>query len=299
MIDGDCLAAFLAIAQERSFSRAADRLGIAQSVASKRLRRLEDLLETQLVDRRIRTDVRLTRVGQLYLPEAIETLARLEKAERSGRSLGRGSGGPLRIGFVFSAAMNGTLPTLLAGLCEAFPDLQLQPRLMDTPEQLASLDAGMLDLALVRTRPSYPPGCLARKVHAEGLVVCLSSGHRLAGSTFLAPEDLSAECFIVPQFHEEVGLIDSIRRVAKAGGFAMPPIIRTGDFVTAACLASTGQGIVLAPASLANLKLDGVLFREVVGFGEQLATMIVHRADAPGEAMQKVASLFRKTDARM
>ena len=292
MIDGDCLAAFVAIAEERSFSRAADRLGIAQSVASKRLRRLEDQLAAQLVDRRVRTDVRLTRIGRLYLPDARETLTRLEKAERTGRSLGRGGSGPLRIGFVFSAAMNGTLTTLLTGLCDAFPDLQLQPRLMETPEQLAALEAGQLDMALLRPRPSYPGECHAREIHAESLMLCLATGHPLANRGPLAPGVLAGQCFIVPQFHEQTGLIDNIRDLAAAGRFDLPPIIRTGDFVTAACLASTGQGIVLAPASLSNLNVNGICFRTLVDFDERLATVLVHRSDAPGDAMRKAASLF-------
>ena len=292
MIDGDCLAAFVAIADERSFSRAADRLGIAQSVVSKRLRRLEDQLAARLVDRSVRTDIHLTRVGRLFLPEARETLARLSKTERTGRNLARGSTGPLRMGFVFSAAMNGTVATILTGLRGEYPDLQFQPRLMETPAQLAALDSGSLDLALVRPRPSYPDGCHAYEVHSEGLVVCLSPHHPLSAETLLTPSQLSGQCFIVPQFHEQVGLIDSIRRLAKAGNFDMPPIVRTDDFVTAACLASAGDGIVLAPASLANLGLDGVLYCEMADYGERLKTILIHRADAPEQAIQTVLSQF-------
>lgn len=64
MIDGDGLNAFVAIAETHSFSRAADRLGLVQSVVSKRLKRLEDQLGAVLVDRAIRTRSTLTRVGE-------------------------------------------------------------------------------------------------------------------------------------------------------------------------------------------------------------------------------------------
>lgn len=292
MIDGDCLATFVAIAEERSFSRAADRLGVAQSVISKRLRRLEDQLATQLVDRSTRTDIRLTRIGRIFLPEAMETLAQLHKAERTGRNLARGCSGPLRIGYVFSAAMNGTLTTVLGGLREALPDMEFQPRLMETPEQLAALDAGMLDMGLLRPRPSYPPGCQAREVHQESLVLGLSSRHRLAGQSSLTPPMLASERFIVPQFHEQVGLIDCLRRLAAAGRFAMPSVIQTADFVTAACLAATGDGIVLAPASLANFNLSGLAFQQVAGFNEFLTIALVMRMDAPEEARRTANGFF-------
>lgn len=294
MIDGDCLATFIAIAEERSFSRAADRLGTVQSVVSKRLRRLEDQISAELVDRSLRSDIRLTRIGRLFLPGAIETLAQMRKVERTGRNLSRGCSGPLRIGFVFSAAMNGTLITVLAGLREALPELDIQPRLMETPEQLAALDAGELDMGLMRPRPSYPKDCTVQEVHSEPLMLCLSLRHPLAETHSLTPAMLAGERFIVPQFHEQVGLIDSLRSLARAGGFAMPLIRRTADFVTAACLAAAGDGIVLAPASLSHFQLDGLAFRPVTVFDEVLKIILVTRSDAPEEAVRIVRTLLAR-----
>lgn len=281
MIDPDSLAAFVAVAQQRSFSRAADVLSITQSMVSKRLRRLEDLLDTRLIDRSLRHDIRLTRTGELFFPEALETLGRLEHAERTGRNLGRGSAGPIRIGFIFSAAMNGTATAIFSELRRTLPELHIQPRLMGTPEQMAALKSGHLDMALIRPRPSYPEGCHATEVHSEGLVTCLSSDHPLTAADQLTPKQLAGEHIIVPQFHEEVGLIDTIRKLAVWGGFEMPPIIRTGDFVTATILASAGSGIVLAPQSLMRLNIEGVAYRQIAEFPERLQTMLVYRIDAP------------------
>ncbi|MFC3422529.1 LysR family transcriptional regulator [Rhizorhabdus histidinilytica] len=218
MIDGEGLAAFIAVADLRSFSRAADRLGIAQSVVSKRLRRLEDQIGAQLIDRSVRTDIRLTRIGAAFLPEASEAFAKLTATERLGWNLGRGSSGPLQIGFVFSAAISGVLGRILSALRKELPDLRLVPRLMETPEQLAALDAGRLDIGLIRPRPSYPARCRALQAHCEDLVVCLSAEHPLSAQAALSPRQLADQRFIVPQFHEQVGLIDNIRRLAEAGG---------------------------------------------------------------------------------
>lgn len=286
MIDGDGLNAFVAVAETGSFSRAADRLGLVQSVVSKRLKRLEDQLGTVLVDRAIRTRSTLTRVGELYLPEAKATLAQLERAEWTGRNLGRGKAGPLRIGYVFSAAMNGTLGKVLSSLNSAMPDLEVQPRLMETPEQLIALEAGRLDLGLLRPRPAYPPRCFARDVHEEPLVACMAARHPLAAEKALTPAMLANERFILPQFHEHVGLIDSLHRLAAAGGFAIAGIERTADFVTAACLAASGYGIVLAPVSLKNLSIDALVFREIFRFDERVKTTLVYRFDAPQQAME-------------
>lgn len=284
MLEPHCLAVFVAIAEERSFSRAADRLGIAQSVASKRLRRLEDHLCAVLLDRSIRSNVRLTRIGELFLPEARATLAGLRRAEQSCRNLARGRAGPFRIGFVFSAAMNGTLTKMLSGLRAVFPELCLEPQLMETPEQLSALEEGLIDVGLLRPRPSYPQDCSVRIVHEERLITGLALHHPLAAHLELTPPQLMGSEFILPQFHEDVGLVDSARRLAEAGHFTTPNIIRTDDFVTAACLAATGDGIVLAPASLARLAIEGICFRPFRDFDDRLTTVMVMRRDAPAEA---------------
>lgn len=284
MIDGDSLRAFVAIAEHRSFSRAADRLGIVQSVISKRLRRLEDQLGASLIYREVKSDIRLTHVGQLYLPEARETLAQLTKAERIGRNLARGSMGPVNIGYIFSAAMNGTLNRLLRTLRASSGELELRPRLLETPQQIEELEAGLLDVGLMRPRPAYPARCHAAIVHREPVLLCLSADHPLGQQPSLVPASLAKERFIVPQFHEQVGLIYSLRRLAKAGKFVLSDPVRTDDFVTAASLAAAGDGVVLAPASLANLRLEGLAFRTLDGFDGSLASALVWRADMPDHA---------------
>lgn len=281
MIDGDCLLAFVAIAEQRSFSRAADRLGIAQSVISKRLLRLEDQLGAALIDRRLKSDIRLTRTGRIFLREAQDTLSQLFRAERLGRNLARGTSGPINIGYIFSAAMSGSLTHLLGKCRSLSPDLQLRPQLMDTPAQLTELESGTLDLGLMRPRPSYPPDCEAITVHQEPVLLCLASTHPLAGQTSVHSRTLGGERFIVPQFHEKVGLIDSLRELSEAGGFPMPALTRTDDFVTAAALAAAREGIVLAPASLTNLKMDGLIFLPLADFDCSLATVLVYRGDLP------------------
>lgn len=292
MVDPQGIEVFVAIAQERSFSRAADRLGIAQSVVSKRLRRLEDVFHGPLINRSVKTSISLTRIGELFLPKALEALDFFDRIDRSASNLGRGLSGPLRLGFVFSAAMNGTLTRALTALRQFAPEIKVEARLLETPEQLSELEHGRLDLGFLRPRPSYPTGCSSQIVHSEQLIVGVSAGSDLAVKPGIAPADLAGREFYVPQFHERVGLIDLIRQLSAAGKFAMPPIVRTGDFVTAVCLASAGNGVVVAPASLANLKLDGLSYREIDGFPAHIATALVSHQEAPDHAMNVLRAAF-------
>ena len=281
MIDGEELAAFVAVAETRSFVKAGDRLGIAQSAVSKRLRQLEDRIGAELVDRSNRRAIDLTRLGNLYLAEARETLGRLETAERIGRNLGRGETGPLRIGYVFSAAMTGLVTRLARGLVAARPALDLEFSQMETPEQLAALAEGRLDLALTRPRPSYPESALARAVHREGILLAVASSHPLAVRPDVSVRDLAGSTFLVPQFRETVGLIEHVHALARKGGFPRPRTIATPDYITAASLAAGGIGLILAPSSLRHVGIEGLAFVPIRDFGVDLDLVLARRRDMP------------------
>lgn len=277
MLDPADLAAFIAIAEHRHFGRAAEALGTVQSVASKRLQRLEDQVGGRLVERTTRSNIRLTRTGEIFLGTAIEAVATLQRAERSGNKIALGRAGPLRIGYVFSAAMSGLLSRSLNLLAEIAPEVEPVLDIMETPAQLDAVAKGRIDLGFVRPRPSYPEGVTAVRVHREPMILAMSLGHPLASRSSISPSDLIGLVFIVPQFHEEVGLIDVIRDLARQFELGTPTTARTGDFISAASLAAAGKGVVLAPASLENLHLDDLCFRPIEGYDATLdLVMIVH-----------------------
>lgn len=275
------LQAFIAIAEEGQFVRAADRIGCAQSVVSKRLKRLEDQLGIRLVERNRRSKVDLTREGRQFLPSAQITLAQIEKAEAQGRNLAHGEAGTLRIGFVFSAIITGIMPNLVRAVHMALPGLEIVPVAMETPEQIAAICDDRLDLALVRPRPSYPAELLASCVHREGVCLALAANHPLAARDHIACADLAASRFIVPQFHEEVGLIDVIDRIVRIGKLAPPQITRTKDFITAAGLAAAGMGIAAVPVSLTALALEGLIYRPVTDLDASLELVLLWREGLP------------------
>ena len=292
MLDPQSLRAFIAIAEDRHFARAADRLALAQSVVSKRLQRLEDQLGARLIDRGGKAEVRLTRNGALFLDEARSALAALEQAERNARRHAMGLSGPIRIGYVFSAALCGVLPRLLAAIRSRIPGVEPLLEPLDTPSQLAAIEAGRIDIALIRPRPSYPDVVRATTIHREPVVIALGINHPLAVDGQLRRADLAAETFIVPQFHEEVGLINAISDLSRQGGFPMPTVVSTRDFISAACMAAAGAGVVLAPASLATLQLDGVVYRPLADHAASMDLVMLARQDLP-EGLVDVAVSVR------
>lgn len=281
----DDLKAFVAVAEQGGFGRAGDQIDVAQSVISKRVMRLESILGGRLIDRAVRTRITLTREGVLFLPEARAAIAQAEQAVRVGRNILRGERGNLRLGFVFSAIMNGLVTHAARLLHQNIPAMQLEFQMLETPEQLRALSEGRLDICFVRPRPSYPPGTSACIVHSEKLVVGMRTGHRLASASVVKGHDLAGEVMIMPQFQEDVGLIDTVRAIAGRSSFDMPDLIRTGDFVTAAALSAAGFGIVVAPASLSRFDLPDLIFRPLVEDDLTVAIAMVSRNDAPRRAL--------------
>lgn len=288
MIENRHLHAFVVLAEELHFGRAAGRLNIAQSALSTQIMRLEDTLGTPLLMRNRRSRPALTPAGHLFLEEARDILAHIGRAARITLLTGRGEGGPVSIGYVFSAAICGLVPVVLRHLHERFPMLNITPQLMETPDQLAAIADARLTFGFTRPRPVYPDAVVTRLVHSEGTVIAMPVHHRLASVASLRAADLAEETFIVPQFHDKVGLIDNLGRLAEAGGFPSPPVHTTSDFITALCMAAGGGGVVLAPASLQKLTLEGIIFRELDDFHDHLDLALVSRRDAPASLITAI-----------
>ena len=294
MIESRSLRLFVLVARELHFGRAAELAQISQSSLSVQISRLEDVLGCRLLDRNRRTAVTLTTAGTIFLPEAEAAVAQLDKAERVGRLAAVAEVGPFKIGYVFSASMCGLLERTLCVLRENYPRLQPRAHLMETPEQLAALAAGALDLGLMRPRPAYPADIAGRSVHSEPLLIAFSRDHPLASKREIRARDLSGETFIIPQFQEPFGLIGQVASLAKIGGFSPERVVETGDFVTALNMASAGYGVTLAPKSLTKLEIRGVVCRELQDFNSKVELVALHHRQCTAAAALIVRTLTNR-----
>nr|WP_246447710.1 LysR family transcriptional regulator [Novosphingobium flavum] len=283
--------AFITVAEERHFVRAADRLGCTQSVVSKRLMRLEDKLGMRLLLRNKRRPVELTPEGAQFLEVARQMVGELIAAEARGKAISRGIAGSVRIGYVFSAILTGVLPSIIRSLGAALPEVEIHPVAMGTPEQIAAVGDGRLDLAIVRPRLSYPGGLVAKVIHSEPVVVAMAADSALARRGRVRCGDLAGARFIVPQFHEEVGLIDVIRDIARTGGFAMPEVVRNSDFITTAGFAAAGCGVAAVPASLQRLSLEGLSYLPVSDLDRSVELVMLQGATLPKAVREVVNGL--------
>lgn len=268
---------FVAVAEELHFSRAADRLGVAQSAISVQVQQLEQDLGVRLILRNKRQPIALTDAGALLYAEAVAALRHMERAQQVGLLAARGLSGNVRVGYVASAVTSGLLSRMLGGFRPTHEQVRMQVIAMETPRQLSAIEAGEIDVGLVRPRRQYPDGVEATIVHSEPLMVAMPEAHYLARQSAVQSADLRGQTFIAPQFNESEGFSEVLARLASSAGFSAASEYHVNDFITATSLAAAGYGVVIVPESIRLFRQPGVAFRPISDFHELVHLALAYR----------------------
>ncbi|MEU4394335.1 LysR family transcriptional regulator [Kribbella sp. NPDC023855] len=272
------LHAFVVLAEELHFGRAAARLGIAQPPLSQQIRRLEDKVGHSLFHRGPGR-IALTPAGQELLPAARQALAQLADGLIAARAAGSGSAGRLRIGFAASVALT-VLPSLLRTFRERFPHVAVDIREMTTAPQLEALQNKTIDIGLLREPPADDPELLFSTVLTEPFVAVLPSAHPLAAQRTVGVDQLAGLPFVLPPRVLGPQLHDQIVDLCRSAGFEPQVVQHAVEWQTTCALVEAGLGISLAPASIRRLRLQGVAFRRTT----------------PADVRTRVAVAWRRTD---
>lgn len=286
----ECL---VAVAEELHFSRAADRLGMAQSAVSVQIQQLESDLKVRLLNRNKRQPISLTDAGALLYAEAVPALRHLERAENVALLAAKGMAGTVRLGYVASAVTSGLLSKALASFRPGHERVHMQVLAMETPRQLMALETEDIDVGIVRPRQSYPDGVEATIVHSEHLMVAVPEGHPLASQATISVKDLRDQTFISPQFNESEGFSEVIGRLAATGSFQAAPAYRVNDFITATSMAAAGYGIAIVPASIQLLRQPGVVFKPIRDFKELVHLALAFRKREASPAVKSFVAVAR------
>ncbi len=255
---------FLAVAETLHFTKAADRLGIAQPPLSHQIKRLEQLIGHRLFDRSTR-GVKLTLAGQLLADRARSTIEKMEDDLEQVRRLGRGEEGSLTVGFSGSV-MFSDLPAVIDGYVRRYPKVELRLRELSTQAQLAALLDGTIDLAFMRDGDPTE-GVQITTWFREPFVAVLPESHTLArrgpNANGLRVSDLRNESFIL--FARRMGPLAFDRTIAccERGGFRPNIVQDAPQWPTLVRLVVAGLGVSLAPACVANVTVRGAVYREI------------------------------------
>lgn len=256
------LRAFVAVAEELNFTRAAGRLHLAQQALSAQIRQLETLVGTPLFVRTTRK-VELTGAGRALLERAPALLAGVDEALEAAVLAGRGESGELAVGLLATASLDFT-PRLLRTFADELPEVAVSVRNFSFDDPSGGVRGRQADVALVWL-PFTTEGLACERLFDDPRVAVLAADHPLAGRDELTVEELLDEPF---------GWIDDLDPVARdfwtLGDYrdGRPPRIgaRITGFDDLFAAVRAGRVIAASPASVATvLPFTDVVARPVRG----------------------------------
>ncbi|KSZ56406.1 LysR family transcriptional regulator [Rhodococcus pyridinivorans KG-16] len=257
------LQAFVAVAEELHFGRAAQRLQMAQSPLSQTVRKLEKDLEVTLFERNTRS-VALTAGGHAFLPHAYHILESVETARQAARASSGGVYGHIKIGF--TGVLNHlSLPPLTRALRQRYPDIELTlvGRIM-TRDAVAQLESGALDLAFVGL-PVQSSAVATRLIRREPFGVVLPVDHALADREEIELRELADEGFVTTPLSAGSSLQEVAMKACVDAGFRPRVVQEITDPYMILLLVSTGVGIALMTSGIAPIAPPGTVFVPLAG----------------------------------
>lgn len=249
---------FVAVAQELSFRRAAERLHMAQPPLSTQIKALEQELQVRLFERTTRA-VRLTHAGRVFLEQAQSVLETAARAEERVREAEHGLAGTLRVGLIAPVA-NAWLAGILRRFRQQFPAVQLSLFDLTSTEQLRRLHAQELDVGLLRP-PIGLPELEFKFISESHQVLALPAGHPLARKRRLAWRDFDGQELVLMHPNAQHGFYDAFLAACAKAGAHPRPVQYAHDIQTKMWLISAGFGIAPTSATLAEVRRPGLIFR--------------------------------------
>ena len=249
---------FLALAQERNFSRAAQRLNMAQPPLTRQIRHLEESLGTPLFLRTAK-GVDLTDAGRSLMDDVPNILALAERVEERTRLNGKGLIGRLEVGS-FGSGMLKMVPRVLARFHELRPDIEIGLHHMDKGQQIKALRERLIGVGFACLVPRESDLKIETMLR-ERIIVALHEGHPLCQKAEITVRDLSDEPMILYPNTELAGLAQSVTTAFQRGGARLRVEQRVEDSVTAIALVSSAYGLCVTTDSAGNLRLPGVVYR--------------------------------------
>ena len=248
---------FVTVAEQQSFTRAAEKLRIAQPAISQQIRTLEEELEVKLLLRTKRS-VRLTAVGQIFLREAKDILNRVEQSRTRARLAAQGATGTLSIGcFGWTASL--FLPELIHAYRTRYPAVRITLNEQLPREQLEALEAGRIDVGFTRSLPKNKASrFLQERVYRDRVVAALPARHPLAGSREISLEQLADEDWVFLSRRSSPEVVDEFALLCANVGFSPRIINEAARIQTVFTMIAAGIGVSVTPSYIRRFNPPGV-----------------------------------------
>lgn len=279
------LRAFVAVAEEHSFSRAAETLYLTQPAVSKRIAQLEEELKVPLFDR-IGRKVSLTPAGETLLPRARRLLNDAREIERSLADLSGEIGGRLVMATSHHIGLH-RLPEPLKHFTRTYPEVELDIRFMDSEAACHAVEMGDLELAIVTLPPSPLPHLRTKSIWDDPLVFMITAEHPLAGRKDVRAQTLLQQPAVLPGGSTYTRRI--LERAVRDRRLTLKLAMETNYLETLQMLVASGLGWSLLPRTLLDERVAEVGVRGMQ-LSRQLGTVTHEKRTLSNAARAMISS---------
>jgi DNA-binding transcriptional LysR family regulator len=278
---------FLAVAEERHMTRAAARLGLQQPPLSQQIRALENELGTKLFTRLPR-GVELTPAGVAFQEEAQTVLSGVERAAVRARTAAMGQRSRISIGLTTSASLHPGVTRTLRAYADSHAAVALDLHANNAAGLTEALLRQNVQVAVIRAAVARPAALIFRELARENMLIALPGDHHLIRRTASganAPISLGAlagERLILVRRHSAPGMYSDVVDACHKAGFEPLIVAEVEQMLTSINLIAAGVGISLMPASMREIRQEGIVFCPILDAPSLVAplTLVYRRGEA-------------------
>lgn len=250
---------FVAVAQTRNFTRAAELLGISQPPLSQQILRLEREIGTPLL-KRLTRGVELTEAGEAFYQDACQILDLTGHALEKAKGIARGVTGKLSLGFASSVAFHQDIFRLLHSFQQQFPSVTLLPREASMSSLMQDLQEGLLDAAFVRLPCETSKAFHLKLIASEKMQIVLHDSHPLSAQPQIPLSQLSDTPMVMFPRDIAPSLYESIISACVRAGFQPQTGPQAPQLSSIISMVAAGFGFALVPQSLSCIAMPNVSF---------------------------------------
>jgi LysR family transcriptional regulator, benzoate and cis,cis-muconate-responsive activator of ben and cat genes len=247
---------FVAVVEEQSFTKAAEKLYIAQPPLSRQIQNLESELGISLFERGSRP-LKTTEAGQFFYQHAVKLLSNAEEVKSMTKRIGLIEK-TVTMGFVGSL-LYGLLPKIVYMFRQQQPHLKIELVEMSTKDQIQALKEGRIDVGFGRLRISDPA---VRRVllREEPLMLAVHISHPLADSKGTYFADIEDENLFLYPSHPKPNFSTQVRHLFSEHGLDPKNLKEVREIQLALGLVAAGEGMCVVPESAKTIQLPNLIY---------------------------------------
>lgn len=284
---------FIAVAEEMSLTRAAERLHTVQPSLSRQIRRLEEIVGTPLFNHD-RRGLELTEAGRIFLGEARQILHQMNRSIMLARQGSRAEAHNIAVGFI-SGNETQIFSRLLPPLRQRYPEMQLSYHVMNESELLMALDESEIDVAFL-AGPIDSPGIHSEVFIRQKIAVVLPSPHPLTRHRKIALTELADMPMVLPSERNSPRYLSAIKAIIEQAGVQFNSTIEFDNVLSALHAVRLGLGFCLLPEDQQGI-LPGSIVTRPLDIDPQptVDLLIAYRHDYRNLALVYLLRTVRET----